>query len=102
MIITCEIRVLCERKDTMFKKNLGSFIIVIAVLLFVFIDSIAYYKIKYGDVKEYNHGIHAIDGGHFETISTVNYGKKNSSDVRVYLRCDECGEEICIPYFLVK
>ena len=36
----------------MFKKNLGSFIIVIAVLLFVFVDSIAYYKIKYGDVKE--------------------------------------------------
>ena len=38
MIITCEIRVFCERKDTMFKKNLGSFIIVIAVLLFVFVD----------------------------------------------------------------
>lgn len=102
MIITCEIRAFCERKDTMFKKNLGSFIIVIAVLLFVFVDSIAYYKIKYGDVKEYNHGIHAVDGGHFETISTVNYGKKNSLNVRVYLRCDECGEEICIPYFLVK
>lgn len=47
----------------MFKKNLCSFIIVIGVLLFVFIDLIAYYKIKYGDVKEYNHGIHAVDGG---------------------------------------
>ena len=85
----------------MFKKNLGSFIIVIAVLLFVFIDLIAYYKIKYGDVKEYNHGIHAIDGGHFEIVNVVNY-KGKGSDVRVYLKCDECGEEINIPYFLVK
>ena len=85
----------------MFKKNLGSFIIVIAVLLFVFVDSIAYYKIKYGDVKEYNHGIHAIDGGHFEIVNVVNY-KGKGSDVRVYLKCDECGEEICIPYFFVK
>ena len=85
----------------MFKKNLGSFIIVIAVLLFVFVDLIAYYKIKYGDVKEYNHGIHAIDGGHFEIVNVVNYEGKGS-DVRVYLKCDECGEEISIPYFFVK
>ena len=37
-----------------------------------------------------------------EIVDSVNYGNKNSSDVRVYLKCDECGEEICIPYFLVK
>ena len=56
---------------------------------------------KYRDVKEYNHGIHAIDGGHFEIVNVVNYEGKGS-DVRVYLKCDECGEEISIPYFLVK
>lgn len=56
---------------------------------------------KYRDVKEYNHGIHAIDDGHFEIENVVNYEGKGS-DVRVYLKCDECGEEICIPYFLVK
>ena len=86
----------------MFKKNLGSFILVIAAILFVAIGLIAHYKIKYGDVKEYNHGIHAVDGGHFEIVDSVNYGNKNSSDVRVYLKCDECGEEICVPYFFVK
>ena len=66
------------------------------------VSGIIHYNIKYKDVKEYNHGIHAVDGGHFETINAVNYGKKDSSDVRVYLKCDECGEEICVPYFFVK
>ena len=54
-----------------------------------------------GTVKEYNHGINAIDDGHFEIENVVNYEGKDS-DVRVYLKCDECGEEICIPYILVK
>lgn len=73
------------------------FLIIIAV-----IGSIAYYyNVKYRDVKEYNHGIHAIDDGHFEIENVVNYEGKGS-DVRVYLKCDECGEEICIPYFFVK
>ena len=40
-------------------------------------------------------------GGHFEIVNVVNYEGKGS-DVRVYLKCDECGEEISIPYFLVK
>ena len=78
------------------------FLIAIAIIGSIALPIAYYYNVKYRDVKEYNHGIHSVDGGHFETISTVNYGKKNSSDVRVYLRCDECGEEICIPYFLVK
>ena len=52
-------------------------------------------------MKEYNPGIHAIADGHFEIENVVNYEGKGS-DVRVYLKCDECGEEICIPYFLVK
>ena len=63
--------------------------------------AIAYCNVKYKDVTEYNHGIHAIDGGHFEIVNVVNY-KGKGSDVRVYLKCDECGEEINIPYFLVK
>ena len=65
------------------------------------VSTVVYYNVKYRDVKEYNHGIHAIDGGHFEIVNVVNYEGKGS-DVRVYLKCDECGEEICIPYFLVK
>lgn len=69
------------------------FLIAIAIVL-----AIAF---KYRDVTEYNHGIHAIDGGHFEIVNVVNYEGKGS-DVRVYLKCDECGEEICVPYFLVK
>ena len=52
-------------------------------------------------MTEYNHGIHAVDGGRFEIVNVVNYEGKGS-DVRVYLKCDECGEEISIPYFLVK
>lgn len=62
---------------------------------------IVYYNVKYRDVTEYNHGIYAIDGGNFEIVNVVNYEGKGS-DVRVYLKCDECGEEICVPYFLVK
>ena len=62
---------------------------------------IVYYNVKYRDVTEYSHGIHAIDGGNFEIVNVVNYEGKGS-DVRVYLKCDECGEEICVPYFLVK
>ena len=65
------------------------------------VSTVVYYNVKYGDVKEYNHGIHAIDGGHFEIVNVVNYEGKGS-DVRVYLKCDECGEEISIPYFFVK
>lgn len=76
-------------------------LIAIAIIGFI-VSGIVYYNVKYRDVKEYNHGIHAVDGGHFEIIDSVNYGKKNSSDVRVYLKCDECGEEICVPYFFVK
>ena len=76
-------------------------LIAIAIIDFI-VSGIVYYNVKYRDVKEYNHGIHAVDGGHFEIVDSVNYGKKNSSDVRVYLTCDECDEEISIPYFLVK
>lgn len=65
------------------------------------VSTVVYYNVKYRDVKKYNHGIHAIDDGHFEIENVVNYEGKGS-DVRVYLKCDECGEEICIPYFLVK
>lgn len=65
------------------------------------VSTVVYYNVKYRDVTEYNHGIHAIDGGHFEIVNVVNYEGKGS-DVRVYLKCDECGEEISIPYFLVK
>ena len=58
---------------------------------------IAYYNVKYKDVTEYNHRIHAIDGRRFEIVNVVNYEGKGS-DVRVYLKC----EEISIPYFFVK
>lgn len=68
------------------------------LITIVIVGSIVF---KYRDVKEYNHGIHAIDGGQFEIVNVVNYEGKGS-DVRVYLKCDECGEEISIPYFLVK
>lgn len=78
------------------------FLIAIAIIGSVVLPIAYYYNVKYGDVKEYNHGIHSVDGGHFEIVDSVNYGNKNSSDVRVYLKCDECGEEICIPYFFVK
>nr|DAI81356.1 MAG TPA: ubiquitin-binding zinc finger protein [Caudoviricetes sp.] len=78
------------------------FLIAIAIIGSVVLPIAYYYNVKYRDVTEYNHGIHAIDGGHFEIVDSVNYGNKNSSDVRVYLKCDECGEEICIPYFFVK
>lgn len=77
------------------------FLIAIAIIGSVVLPIVYYYNVKYRDVKEYNHGIHAIDGGHFEIVNVVNYEGKGS-DVRVYLKCDECGEEISIPYFLVK
>ena len=76
------------------------FLIAIAIVGSIVL-AIAYCNVKYKDVTEYNHGIHAIDGGHFEIVNVVNYEGKGS-DVRVYLKCDECGEEINIPYFLVK
>ena len=76
-------------------------LIAIAIIGFIVLPIAYYYNVKYRDVKEYNHGIHAIDGGNFEIVNVVNYEGKGS-DVRVYLKCDECGEEICIPYFLVK
>lgn len=77
------------------------FLIAIAIIGSVVLPIVYYYNVKYRDVKEYNHGIHAIDGGHFEIVNVVNYEGKGL-DVRVYLKCDECGEEINIPYFLVK
>lgn len=71
------------------------FLIAIAIIGSVVLPIAYYYNVKY------NHGIHAIDGGHFEIVNVVNYEGKGS-DVRVYLKCDEYGEEISIPYFLVK
>ena len=76
-------------------------LIAIAIVGSIVLPIAYYYNVKYKDVTEYNHGIHAIDGGHFEIVNVVNY-KGKGSDVRVYLKCDECGEEINIPYFLVK
>jgi hypothetical protein len=76
-------------------------LIIIAVIGATVLPIAYYYNVKYRDVTEYNHGIHAIDGGNFEIVNVVNYEGKGS-DVRVYLKGDECGEEICVPYFLVK
>lgn len=81
--------------------GLLSLIAIAIAIVGTIVSTVVYYNVKYRNVKEYNHGIHAIDDGHFEIENVVNY-KGKGSNVRVYLKCDECGEEICIPYFLVK
>ena len=50
------------------------------------VSTVVYYNVKYRDVKEYNHGIHAIDDGHFEIENVVNY-EGRSEERRVGKEC---------------
>lgn len=78
--------------------GLWSLIAIAIAIVGSIVSTVVYYNVKYRDVTEHNHGIHAIDDGHFKIENVVNYEGKGS-DVRVYLKC---GEEICIPYFFSK